>query len=49
MSHLKVKSDIAVVLKEDSEILDEVVVVGYGSTTKMKRWSHLFLLLRLKK
>lgn len=30
----KGKTDIAVVLKEDSEILDEVVVVGYGSTTK---------------
>lgn len=30
----KGKTEIAVVLKEDSEILDEVVVVGYGSTTK---------------
>ena len=28
--------ELSIVLKEDTEVLDEVVVIGYGTTTKRK-------------
>lgn len=31
------KSDFSILLKEDSETLDEIIIIGYG-TTSAKKW-----------